>query len=73
MRRVALAKNRVSTVFHHHREELDDHLRAGSNDHLTFVTFLGVVDRFQRIGQDIHVNHDEDFSFSRVCVCVFVC
>ena len=58
----ARADERLLTMFHHHSEKFDDHFRAWSNDHLTFVTFLSVVNRFERIGKDVHVHHDVDLS-----------
>lgn len=45
-------------VLHHDRQELDDHLRAGSEQHLTLSALLGIVDALQGIGQNIHTNHD---------------
>lgn len=45
------------TVLHHDGQELDDHLRTWPQENLTFVAFLRVVKRLERIGQRIHANH----------------
>lgn len=45
------------SVLHHHSQELDDHLRAGTQQHLTLTALLGVVDAFQGIGQYVHTHH----------------
>lgn len=46
------------SMLHHDRQELDDHLRAGTEQHLTLAAFLGIVDALQGVGQYIHTNHD---------------
>jgi len=44
-------------VLHHHGEELDDHLGAGTQQHLALATLLRVVDALQGIGQYVHTHH----------------
>ncbi len=51
------------TVFHHHGQEFDDDLRAGSQQHLSLVSLLSVAEGFQGIGQRVHAYHFLNLSF----------
>jgi len=44
-------------MLHHHGQELDDHLGAGTQQHLPLATLLGVVYALQGIGQYVHTHH----------------
>lgn len=44
-------------VLHHDGQELDDHLGAGTQQHLALATLLGIVDALQGIGQYVHSHH----------------
>lgn len=44
-------------VLHHHRQELDDDLGAGPQQHLALAALLRIVDALEGIGQNIHANH----------------
>jgi hypothetical protein len=50
------------TMFHHDCQELDDDFGAWPNHHLSFSSFLGIVDGIQRIGQHVHSDHLEIWS-----------
>ena len=41
----------------HHREELDDDLGAGADEHLALAALLGVVDGVERIVEDGGLDH----------------
>jgi hypothetical protein len=47
------------TVLLHNREELDNDLRAGSDQNLTLSRLLGVVDGVERIVEDRCLNHGD--------------
>lgn len=44
-------------VLHHHRKELDDDLRVGSDEDLTLSAFFSIVDALQGIGENRNSNH----------------
>jgi len=47
------------SVLHHHRQELDDDFRVGSDENLSLASLLRVIDRLQGISQNVHANHLE--------------
>lgn len=46
----------------HDAQELDDDLRARSNEHLALAALLGVVDGIERIVEDTGLDHLNDFA-----------
>lgn len=48
------------TVSLHDAQELDDDLRARSNEHLALAALLGVVDGIERIVEDTGLDHLND-------------
>ena len=55
---IYLTESKVKlTMFHHHRQESDDDLRARSDENLTLGPFLCIANAFQRIGEYVHTNH----------------
>lgn len=58
---IALGSHTVSL---HDAQELDNDLRAGSDQDLTLAGFLGVVDGIERIVQDACFDHDQARRFS---------
>lgn len=44
----------------HDAQELDDDLRAWSNEHLALAALLGVVDGIERIVEDTGLDHLND-------------
>jgi hypothetical protein len=50
-------KRLAHTVLLHHREELDDDLGAGADEHLALAALLGVVDGVERIVEDGGLDH----------------
>ena len=53
--------NSPRTVLLHDREELDDDLRAWSNQDLALASLLGVVDSIERIVQDTGADHVDEW------------
>ena len=51
------------TMLHHHWEKAHDNLGAGPDEHLPLAALLGIADRFQGIGQNIHSHHGAGFSY----------
>ena len=45
------------TMLLHNLQELDNHLRAGSDQNLALARLLGIVDRVERIIQDAGFDH----------------
>ena len=41
----------------HTMQELDDHFRAGPNEHLTLARFFSIVDGIQRVIKDTCLDH----------------
>merc|ERR1719334_2112310 len=52
-------------VLHHHRQELDDDFRVGSDENLSLAALLSIVDRLQGVSQNVHANHLECLFFKR--------
>lgn len=46
-------------VLHHDRQELDDHLGAGTQQDLSLAALLSVVNALEGIGQNVHSHHLE--------------
>lgn len=46
------------TMLHHHSKKAHYNFRAGPDENLAFPTFLGIVDAFQRISENVHAHHD---------------
>lgn len=44
-------------MLHHDTKKLDDNFGARSDENLSLVTFLGIVDTFERITEYIHSHH----------------
>merc|ERR1711918_11745 len=50
-------KFRDVTVLHHHSQELDDNLAAGSDEHLALASLLGTGNVAKSISEYVHANH----------------
>lgn len=41
----------------HNIKEFDDHFRGWSDEDLAFAALLGIVDRLEGVGEDVHAHH----------------
>ena len=51
-------KKHRHTMLLHHAQELYNHFRTRSDQHLTLASFLGIVDSFEGIVEDGRFDHD---------------
>jgi len=52
------------TVLLHNLKELDDDLRARSDQHLSFSTLFGIGDVLEAVSQNAHTHHLEEVCLS---------
>jgi len=52
------------TMFLHHTQELDDDLRAGPDENLSFPSLFGVIDRIESIVKNAGLDHCGGLRFS---------